>query len=124
MSEAPRVFDCSGFIKYIFVCANIDIPRSTIEQAEFSGKKIKSIAQLKPGDLIFVHGTMGHYNKKFPKGVGHVGMYIGDKKIIHASSKRVNTTPGHIKEVGGVRVDSLKKFLTQGKTIAAIKRVI
>lgn len=42
-----------------------------------------------PGDLVFFHTVT--------PGISHVGMYVGDGKFVHASSRR------H----GGVRVDNL-----------------
>jgi cell wall-associated NlpC family hydrolase len=52
MSEAPVVFDCSGFIKYIFSYMQVELPRSSIEQASF-GKIVKNIAKLETGMLFF-----------------------------------------------------------------------
>ena len=124
MSDAPDYFDCSGFVKYVFAHVGITIPRSTIEQAEFVGKKVKDIKRIQPGDLIFVHGTSGHYNKKFPQGIGHVGVYLGDKKIIHASSRRTSHWPDKIEENGSVRIDFLERFLKRGGALITIQRTL
>jgi len=120
-SEAPRFFDCSNFIQYVFKKVGCDLPRSTILQAE-KGQKVKNIKNIKPGDLIFLHGTSGHYNKKFPMGIGHVVMYLGDKKIIHASSKRTASRPKII-ETGKVKIEPLGKILKK-KDIIVIKRIL
>jgi len=121
MEEAPRFFDCSGFIKYIFKQIGYELPRSTIEQAEY-GKEVKDKKSLKPGDLIFLHGEKGHYNKKFPQGIGHVVMYLGDNKIIHAASKRIQTKPKII-EKGGIKIEPAVKILKR-KDIIAIKIIL
>ena len=123
-SDAPNYFDCSGFVQYVFAHANIAIPRSTIEQAEFVGKKVKDIGHIQPGDLIFVHSTSGHYNKKFPHGVGHVGIYLGGEKIIHASSRRTRHWPHTIEETGSVRIDELTAFVKRSGPIVVIKRIV
>jgi len=123
MSEAPEVFDCSGFIKYLYEQIGKEIPRSTIEQAEFSGEKIKNIEDIKPGDLIFFRGSRGHYNKTFPEGIGHVVMYLGDNKVIHAESKRIQENP-KIVEKGNVRVETLQESIKKLRPIIAIKRII
>ena len=120
MDEAPRFFDCSSFIKYIYGKIGLDLPRSTIEQAEY-GKKINN-KKIQAGDLIFLHGTRGHYNKKFPQGVGHVAMYLGNDKIIHASSKRIKNSP-KIVEKGKVKIESLGKILKR-KDMIVIKRIL
>ncbi len=121
MDEAPAVFDCSGFIKYIYEKVGIELARSTIEQAEI-GKTIKEIKKIKPGDLIFLHGERGHYNKKFPAGIGHVAMYLGDNKGIHAASKRTQTKP-KIAEVGGVKIEKLKSIIRAKGPVIIIKRI-
>ncbi len=120
-SEAPRYFDCSCFIQYIYKVIGIKLPRSTIEQAVM-GREIKNKNALIAGDLIFLHGTSGHYNKKFSMGIGHVVMYLGDKKVIHASSKRTASRP-KIKEKGKVKIEPIGKILKR-KDIIVIKRIL
>ncbi len=120
-SETPRYFDCSSFIQYIYKIIGIKLPRSTIEQAAI-GREIKDRKNLLSGDLIFLHGTKGHYNKKFPMGIGHVVIYLGDKKVIHASSKRTASQP-KIVETGKVKIEPLEKILKR-KDIIVIKRIL
>ncbi len=120
-SEAPHYFDCSGFIQYIYKIIGIKLPRSTIEQAAI-GREVKNRNAFMPGDLIFLRGKSGHYNKKFPTGIGHVVMYLGDKKIIHASSKRTANRPKII-EIGKVKIEPLGKILKR-KDIVVIKRIL
>jgi len=117
--EAPNFFDCSSFIQYIFKQIGINLPRSTILQAE-KGKKIK-LKDLQPGDLLFFHSRQGHYSPKFPQGIGHVALYIGDGKTIHAASRRVRKNP--IKEIGKVKEQSLKILMKKLKPLVIIKRL-
>jgi len=121
LKEAPRCFDCSGFIQYVYKKIGVKLPRCTIEQAEY-GRLVKNKKSLRLGDLIFLHGQNGHYNKKFPAGIGHVVMYLGNDRIIHASSKRIRTHP-KIVEIGGVKIEPLAKILKR-KDIIAIKRIL
>jgi cell wall-associated NlpC family hydrolase len=123
MSEAPEYFDCSGLVKYIYGKIGKEIPRSTIEQAEFAGEKVESIKNTEPGDLIFFRGTRGHYNKTFPEGIGHVAMHLGDGKAIHATSKRIQRNP-EIMEEGQVKIEPLKDIIEKSKPIVIIKRVL
>jgi len=78
----PRTgFDCSGLTRYVHKQAlGIDIPRTTAKQRDTT--KTINYAQLKPGDMLFF---------KIGKKSNHVGVYIGDRKFIHApsSGKRV-----------------------------------
>jgi cell wall-associated NlpC family hydrolase len=120
ISVAPKYFDCSGFVQYVYNHFGYKIPRSTILQAEFAGKVVKRI---KPGDLIFFRGISGHYNKKFPKGIGHVVLYLGGKKAIHSASRRLKTYPKIVEE-GSVKIESIKSVVQKSKPLVVIKRVI
>ena len=76
-------FDCSGFVQYVFAQSGISLPRTTSAQVK-AGKAI-SKSELQPGDLVFLQNT-------YRTGVSHVGIYIGDGKMIHASSSKGVTT--------------------------------
>ena len=122
LQEAPRIFDCSTFIQYLYKRININLPRTALAQAHY-GKKV-SLKNLEPGDLIFLHRQWGHYNPEFPQGIGHVGIYIGNNKVIHASpqqSTKWRTIKGKVK--GGVVEQSLKNYLKSEKLIV-IKRIL
>lgn len=82
-------FDCSGLTRaaaYVGSDGAITLPRTTDQQAK-AGKKVAKAKDRKPGDLIFFdtlkNGTWGH-----------VGIYIGDGKMIHAprTGKNVEIT--------------------------------
>ena len=120
-TDVPNFFDCSLFTQYIFKEVGIELPRSTILQAE-QGKEI-ALENIKPGDLLFMHGTQGFYNKKFPAGIGHVVLYIGDNKTIHAASERVQENPKVI-EQGATEEKELDYVLEKYKPIVVIKRYV
>lgn len=128
MKDAPRFFDCSLFTQYIFKQVGVELPRTAIEQA-MVGKKIP-FSKIKEGDIVFMKGEIGRYNKYFPAGVGHEGIYIGGGKVIHASRKRINGRyediyhPELIKEIGKVIVEDLNKFIKRNKPLVAIKRYV
>ena len=73
--------DCSGMVMVIYRdVAGVKLPRSSAEQQKYT-KRIDR-RNLLSGDLIFF-ATKAGGNK-----VGHVGIYIGEDKFIHASSSR------------------------------------
>lgn len=74
--SSPNGFDCSGFVQYVFAQNGIKLPRTADYQANVGTPIDKS--QLQPGDLVFFAGD--HVN------VSHVGIYIGNGQMIHASS--------------------------------------
>lgn len=91
--EAPNFFDCSSLSQYIYKNIDILLPRRSIQQASL-GVAV-SLNDLRIGDLLFFHGTVGYYNSEFPKGIGHVAIYIGNHSVIQASGreKEVIITP-------------------------------
>lgn len=71
-AAGPDAFDCSGLMYWAYQQQGKSIPRTS--QAQVSGGTPVSRDALQPGDIV------GFY-----PGVTHVGMYIGDGKIVHAS---------------------------------------
>ncbi|WLT05104.1 C40 family peptidase [Snodgrassella alvi] len=67
--------DCSGFMQYIFRRSmGVTLPRSSRQMATV-GEAV-SRTSLQPGDLVFFSPGGG--------GISHVGMYIGNGRMIHA----------------------------------------
>ncbi|MEU8530473.1 C40 family peptidase [Streptomyces sp. NPDC048629] len=66
----PSSFDCSGLVQYAYRSAGVRLPRTTWEQIR-AGRRIPTSA-LRPGDLVFYRNA------------AHVGLYIGDGRIVHA----------------------------------------
>lgn len=74
-------FDCSSFTRYVYKTAlGITLQRTSNVQGE-QGKKITSTSQLQAGDLIYFNT----YSTDRANGITHVGMYIGNGQMIHAS---------------------------------------
>lgn len=78
--STTKGFDCSGFTTYVFAKMGIDLPRRSVDQATVGTKVAK--ADLKPGDLVFFDT-----NGKIDGGISHVGIYVGDGKFAHASTR-------------------------------------
>lgn len=76
-THGPRSFDCSGLTSYLYKQAyGIGISTSSRAQASYGYKVSKS--NLKKGDLMFFATGGG--------GISHVGIYVGNNKLIHAST--------------------------------------
>jgi cell wall-associated NlpC family hydrolase len=76
--------DCSSFVRNVFREINIDLPRTAREQYRLGDKVAPG--ELQSGDLLFF--------RTYAKYPSHVGIYLGDHKMIHASprSRRVVIT--------------------------------
>ena len=78
-AQGPNSFDCSGFTYYVFKNkAGIVLPRTSSAQSKYGTYVSKS--NLKAGYLVFFD-TNGANDGN----VSHVGMYIGNGQMIHAS---------------------------------------
>ncbi len=63
-------FDCSGFTRFVFAHFGISLPHNSTAQFG-QGFRVARPA-LRPGDLVFFNG------------LGHVGLYVGGGRFIHA----------------------------------------
>jgi hypothetical protein len=69
--SSPRSgFDCSGFVRFVYAHFGLSLAHSSYAQFD-RGRRI-SRAALRPGDLVFFDG------------LGHVGIYVGNGRFIHA----------------------------------------
>ena len=74
--------DCSSFVQQVFREHRIDLPRTAREQISVGSDVAEG--NLKKGDLVFFQ-TYASYPS-------HVGIYLGDGKMIHASSGKGEVT--------------------------------
>lgn len=83
-------FDCSGLVAHVYHAAwGLALPHSA-KALSRSGRPVKAIDDLRPGDLVFYNTRQRPYS--------HVGIYIGEGQFIHAP--RTGKT---------VRIESLEK---------------
>lgn len=84
LRNSGKAFDCSSLAYYAWKSVGVDIAfgGSTTAAAEAQGLKNKSVKEenLQPGDLIFYsYTTNGRY-----KNISHVGIYVGNGKMVEA----------------------------------------
>jgi cell wall-associated NlpC family hydrolase len=68
----PGSWDCSGLVQASWAAAGVTLPRTSFEQWAWGASRRVSLDALEPGDLLF------------HSGFGHVGIYAGGGKVVHA----------------------------------------
>ena len=85
--------DCSGFVQSVYNNFGVSLPRTSYEQQN-AGREV-SYSEAQPGDLI-CYG-------------GHVAIYMGNGKIVHASNSR-----------DGIKVSDNAAY----RTILSVRRLV
>lgn len=88
--------DCSGLVQQVYRQLGISVPRTTQEMAR-NGKQVP-MSQIRPGDLVF-------YNK-----YGHVGIYMGNGKIIHAANSKLGIITSNLTNSNGSPLMVLRPY--------------
>lgn len=90
----PFGIDCSGFVQMVFKICGYRLFRDCEQQAS-QGKYIETIEEIRPGDLVFF--------KNGEERINHVGIFLEDDKIIHASGRvRID----HLNEEGILNLET------------------
>lgn len=85
--SSPGGFDCSGLVRYVYQRFGVDLPHSSY--ADFNlGRRVGRWG-LKPGDLVFFSG------------LGHVGLYVGRGRFIHAPHTGTSVQISSLSKWGG-----------------------
>jgi cell wall-associated NlpC family hydrolase len=90
-------FDCSGLVYWAYGRLGVDVPHSSY--ALYSMGRRVARARMKPGDLLFFYGQ------------GHVGIYLGRGRMVHAPHTGAR-----------VQVVSLRRS-AYGRSLSAVRRI-
>jgi cell wall-associated NlpC family hydrolase len=80
-SSPASGFDCSGLVRWAYRRLGVDLPHSSYALYDRGRRVARS--RMKPGDLVFFSG------------LGHVGLYLGRGRMVHApqSGRNVEVVP-------------------------------
>jgi peptidoglycan DL-endopeptidase CwlO len=93
-ASGPNAFDCSGLVSWAFKKAGKSLPRTSRAMSKVGTPVSRD--ELQPGDLVF-----------FYKPVSHVGIYIGDNKVVHASTRK---SPVKVSDMGRMKFNSARRI--------------
>ena len=95
---SPRSgFDCSGFTRFVYAHFGISLPHYSGGQFA-SGRRV-SRGGLRPGDLVFFDG------------LGHVGLYLGHGRFIHAPHTGTRVSIDRLSGWYGSRYDGARRLV-------------
>ena len=83
-ASGPSAFDCSGLTMTAWRQAGVSLPHYS--RSQYSVTRRIPLSQAQPGDLVFYFGN----------GARHVGMYIGNGKMVHAANPRTGVVVSNI----------------------------
>jgi len=83
----PETFDSAGLVYYVLFNEGVEVTKQSCQEYSKidSWKKIEDTADLQPGDIMFFYGD------DFAE-INHTGIYIGNSKMIDASSANGKVT--------------------------------
>ena len=100
-------FDCSGLTSWAYKQIGISIPRST--GGYYNAGKGVSYADIQPGDVL----CMDTRSRDGKTSITHVGIYVGNGMMIHASSR-----------LGKVVLQSVSQYFSWGVKLITVRRFI
>ena len=103
-AASPAAMDCSGLTMQCYASVGIALPHQSAQQAKY-GRDVMNEA-LKPGDLLM-------FSSRWSSHISHVGIYVGDGMMIHASNSR-----------DGVIASDLGRYCENGGVMRAARRMI
>ena len=106
-TDPSKGLDCSGFTQLVYGNLGVDLPRTSSQQAT-AGTPVASVADARPGDLVFFDYSSSS------AGIDHVGIYVGNGKMIAAPQ------PGEAVKVQDVGTPTvIRRVLPQQATASA-----
>lgn len=97
-------WDCAAFTEWVAKQHGIEIPPVSWEQIKV-GEPVANLGEARPGDLVFFHEPAGHSRDPSPLKVNHVGIYLGDGRMVDAANPSADTriTQIDVSKVVGIR---------------------
>ncbi len=99
--DSARECDCSSLVMGAYRAARVNLPRVTGDQVH-AGTPVASLADARPGDLIFIPGSGGSMTNP-----DHVGLYLGSGILVQAPHTgdvvKISPVSGWASQIAAIR---------------------
>ncbi|MBI2407878.1 MAG: C40 family peptidase [Gemmatimonadetes bacterium] len=110
-ASPERGFDCSGLVKYVLKSVGVDLPHNAARIAREGEAVNPDSTTLRPGDLLM-------FGRGRSTRISHVGIYVGDGKMIHASTSQHRVVETKVPTRGSsLRLNSVRRVLRDSTTV-------
>ncbi|MBA4072649.1 MAG: glycoside hydrolase [Gemmatimonas sp.] len=109
-ASPDRGFDCSGLVKYVLKTVGVELPHNAARIAQEGERVDADSATMRPGDLLlFGRGRSAR--------ISHVGIYIGDGRMIHASTSQRRVVETRVPSTGSsLRLHTVRRVFRDSTT--------
>ena len=103
--DAPyKKFSCAGFVHQFLKDAGVNVPiQDAWDMARQPWTRV-AVDELEPGDIITIRAASERHRRFWKHRITHVGVYLGNGKLIHASTASIKARRSYI------RVATLDQF--------------
>lgn len=102
--------DCSGLVRYAFAKLGLRVPHNAAEIARSGEAVDPDTAKMLPGDLIV-------FSANRSTRISHVGMYVGDGVMVHASTSQRRVIEVPFANVRGLKVRGVRRMIALGDSL-------
>lgn len=97
--------DCSGLVRYVFGALGIDLPHNAAMLSTRGASVPADTAAMQPGDLIV-------FSPKRSNRISHVGIYMGNGTMLHASSSNRRVVEVPLATYRGLRLRDVRRVVS------------
>ncbi|MHB1097150.1 MAG: C40 family peptidase [Gemmatimonadaceae bacterium] len=109
-SSPDRGFDCSGLVKYVLKSVGVELPHNAARIAHEGERVDADTATMRPGDLLLFGRGRGTR-------ISHIGIYVGDGRMIHASTSQRRVVETRVPDKGSsLNLRTVRRVLRDSTT--------
>lgn len=103
-ASRERGVDCSGLVQYVFSRFGLTLPHSAAQLARLGQSVPSDTAAMRPGDLLV-------FSRARSRRISHVGIYLGEGRMIHASSVQRRVVEVNVATYDGLALRDVRRVV-------------